>query len=145
MLNGGSFYDYYETQDGRYFAVGSLEPQFMSGLAAALDLPILMSKGMSFDPDDRKTVKVALQEKFRTQSFSIWQQLFKSLDICVEPVLGLEEALSSTLSKQRGWVVDVPLSTNNEQSEPQLACPIKFSRSQMHYGFIGQKLGEGKW
>ena len=145
MLNGGSFYDYYETQDSRYFAVGSLEPQFMSGLAAALDLPILMSKGMSFDPDDRKTVKAALQEKFRTQSFSIWQQLFKNLDICVEPVLGLEEALSSTLSEQRGWVVDVPLSTNNEQSEPQLACPIKFSRSQMHYGFIGQKLGEGKW
>ena len=145
MLNGGSFYDYYETQDGRYFAVGSLEPQFMSGLAAALDLPILMSKGMSFKTEDSKMVKEALQEKFKTQSFSVWQQLFENLDICVEPVLSLDEALSSTVAEQRGWVVNVPLSTDSDQTEPQLACPIKFSRSQMQYDFIGHKLGEGKW
>jgi crotonobetainyl-CoA:carnitine CoA-transferase CaiB-like acyl-CoA transferase len=44
MLNGASFYDYYETKDGRYFSVGSLEPQFMAGLAAALELPFLMAK-----------------------------------------------------------------------------------------------------
>jgi hypothetical protein len=42
-------------------------------------------------------------------------------------------------------VVDVPLSENAEQTEQQLACPIKFSRSKMNYAFIGQGLGEGKW
>ncbi|MDF2417800.1 CoA transferase [Acinetobacter beijerinckii] len=145
MLNGSSFYDYYQTKDGRYFSVGSLEPQFMAGLAAALDLPILMAKGASFDPEDRHAVKQALQEKFKTQDFVAWQHLFQSLDICVEPVLSLDEALISPMAQQRSWVVDVPLSENASETEPQLACPIKFSRSQMKYQFIGQGLGEGKW
>ncbi|MCH7336562.1 CaiB/BaiF CoA-transferase family protein [Acinetobacter sp. NIPH 2699] len=145
MLNGASFYDYYETKDGRHFSVGSLEPQFMAGLAAALDLPILMAKGASFDLEDRQAVKHALQEKFKTQDFADWQRLFQNLDICVEPVLSLDEALVSLMAQQRGWVVDVPISENAEQTEPQLGCPIQFSRSKMQYAFIGQGLGEGKW
>lgn len=145
MLNGAIFYDYYETKDGRYFSVGSLEPQFMAGLAAALELPILMAKGSSFDPEDRQAIKQALKEKFRSKDFAEWQSIFSQLDICVEPVLSLDEALTSPIAKQRGWVVDVPLSENTDQTEPQLACPIKFSRSQMRYQFIGQGLGQGKW
>ncbi|MEY2863904.1 MAG: hypothetical protein RLY58_1611, partial [Pseudomonadota bacterium] len=35
-LNGATYYDYYQTRDGRYLSVGSLEPQFMLGLAQAL-------------------------------------------------------------------------------------------------------------
>lgn len=145
LLNGASFYDYYQTRDGRYFSVGSLEPQFMAGLATALELPILLEKGTSFDAKDRQVVKCALREKFKTQDFSVWQQLFQNLDICVEPVLNLDEALTSTLAQQRGWVVDVPISEHSEQTEPQLACPIKFSRSKMRYAFIGQALGKGQW
>ena len=54
MLKWCEFYDYYETKDGRYFSVGSLEPQFMAGLSAALELPILIVKGTSFDPKTAK-------------------------------------------------------------------------------------------
>ena len=43
-LNGGTFYDYYQTQDDRYLSIGSLEPQFMQGLAQLLDLPIILEK-----------------------------------------------------------------------------------------------------
>lgn len=35
-LNGGSFYDYYRTRDGRWFSVGSLETQFMQQFCAAI-------------------------------------------------------------------------------------------------------------
>ena len=144
-LNGGSFYDYYRTQDGRYFSIGGLEPQFMQGLATLLDLPILVQKGMSFDLEDRRDVKAALQAKIATQDFATWQAIFQQADVCVEPVLHLDEALHSPLAKQRGWVVEVPLEHNAEQTEPQLACPIKFSRSKPRYDFIGQGLNVGKW
>lgn len=144
-LNGGTFYDYYETQDGRYLSIGSLEPQFMTGLATVLELPILLEKGASFDPDDRKNVKQALREKIKTQSLAEWQKVFSTLDVCVEPVLKLDEALDSSLAKQRQWVVEVPLNVNSNQTEPQLACPIKFSRSVAEYQYIGQGLGDGKW
>ncbi|WP_179994325.1 MULTISPECIES: CaiB/BaiF CoA-transferase family protein [unclassified Acinetobacter] len=144
-LNGGTYYDYYETADGRYFSVGSLEPQFMQGLAQILNLPILLEKGASLDPQERLQVKQAIQDKIKTQSFATWQQVFAQHDVCVEPVFTLDEALHSPLAQQRGWTVEVPIQQNAEKTETQLACPIKFSRSQMRYDYIGQALGAGQW
>lgn len=145
QLNGGTFYDYYETADARYLSIGSLEPQFMTGLASALELPILLQKGASFDTEDRQMVKQAIRDKIKSKNLAEWNQLFEQLDVCVEPVLSLDEALQSQISQQRNWVVNVPLKPNSDQTEPQLACPIKFSRSQMQYHYIGQQLGEGEW
>ncbi|WP_179996306.1 CaiB/BaiF CoA-transferase family protein [Acinetobacter sp. YH16051] len=144
-LNGGTYYDYYETADGRYLSVGSLEPQFMQGLAQILNLPILLEKGASLDPQERLQVKHAIQDKIKTQSFATWQQVFAQYDVCVEPVFTLDEALHSPLAQQRGWTVEVPIQQNAEKTETQLACPIKFSRSQMRYDYIGQALGAGQW
>ena len=144
-LNGGTYYDYYETADGRYLSVGSLEPQFMQGLAQILNLPILLEKGASLDPKVRLQVKHAIQDKIKTQSFATWQQVFAQHDVCVEPVFTLDEALHSPLAQQRGWTVEVPIQQNATKTETQLACPIKFSRSQMRYDYIGQALGAGQW
>ena len=144
-LNGGTYYDYYETADGRYLSVGSLEPQFMQGLAQILNLPILLEKGASLDPQERLQVKHAIQDKIKTQSFATWQQVFAQYDVCVEPVFTLDEALHSPLAQQRGWTVEVPIQQNAEKTETQLACPIKFSRSQMRYDYSGQALGAGQW
>ena len=144
-LNGGTYYDYYETADGRYLSVGSLEPQFMQGLAQILNLPILLEKGASLDPQERLQVKHAIQDKIKTQSFATWQQVIAQYDVCVEPVFTLDEALHSPLAQQRGWTVEVPIQQNAEKTETQLACPIKFSRSQMRYDYIGQALGAGQW
>lgn len=145
ILNGGSFYDYYQTQDHRYISIGSLEPQFMQGLAMVLELPILLEKGASFDHEDRLMVKAALKAKIKTKTWQQWQEIFAGLDLCVEPVLYLEEALNSPLAKERQWIVDIPLSHESDQTQPQLACPIKFSRSILRYDFIGQPLGKGNW
>lgn len=140
-LNGGTFYDYYQTQDGRYLSIGSLEPQFMLGLAQLLDLPILLEKGASFDEQDRQSVKIAIQEKIRSQDFATWNAIFKAKDVCVEPVLTLNEALHSPLALDRKWIVDVPVSELSTKKEQQLACPIKFSRSKIRYDFVGKALG----
>ena len=144
-LNGGTFYDYYQTQDDRYLSIGSLEPQFMQGLAQALDVPILLQKGASFHAEDRQQVKHALQDKIITQPLAYWQQRFAELDVCVEAVLSLDEALSSNLAQEREWVVQVPFAPGSSETEPQLACPIKFSRSKARYLYVGQRLNQGQW
>lgn len=140
-LNGGTFYDYYETRDGRYLAIGSLEPQFMLGLAQLLELPVVAEKGTSFTLQDRQIVKHAIKEKILSKNFSEWNKLFSLHDVCVEPVLSLDEALHSKLADERGWLVAVPLQENSTKKEQQLACPIKFSRSKIRYEFIGKSLG----
>lgn len=141
-LNGGSYYDYFKTADDRYISIGSLEPQFMMGLSAALELPVLTKKGASMHADDRQEVKQAVAQAIAAKPFAHWQQVFNQLDVCVEPVLSLKEATESQLAQERGWIVDVPLSAQSQTSQKQLACPIKFSRSVARYDFIGQQLGE---
>lgn len=141
-LNGGSYYDYFKTADDRYISIGSLEPQFMMGLSAALDLPILTKKGASMHADDRQEVKQAVAQAIAAKPFAHWQQVFTQLDVCVEPVLSLKEATESQLAQERGWIVEVPLSADDQSTQKQLACPIKFSRSVARYDFIGQQLGE---
>lgn len=141
-LNGGSYYDYFKTQDGRYISVGSLEPQFMLGLSAALALPVLAEKGASMFPEDRVAVKQAVADAIAAQPYAYWQQVFATLDVCVEPVLSLKEAAESSLAAERGWVVEVPLTEGNAKTQKQLACPIKFSRSVARYDYVGQQLGE---
>lgn len=144
-LNGGSFYDYYETADARYLSIGGLEPQFIQALADILDLPILAEKGLSHLPEDQDAIKRALSQKIKSKTFVEWKSLLQYADVCVEPVLHLDEALNSELAKQRQWVVNIPLDTNSAQTEKQLACPIKFSRSKIVYKFVGQRLNVGKW
>lgn len=141
-LNGGSYYDYFKTSDGRYISVGSLEPQFMMGLSAALELPVLAQKGASMFDDDRQAVKDAVKQAIAAQPFAHWQQVFSQLDVCVEPVLSLKEATESQLAQDRGWLVDVPLNADGQNHQKQLACPIKFSRSTARYDYVGQQLGE---
>lgn len=145
LLNGGYFYDYYRTRDDRYLSIGSLEPQFMSGLAEALALPIIAEKGASTVAADRAMVKQAIAEVIEQQDLAHWQAYFAERDLCVEAVLSLDEALHSDLAQQRQWLVDVPVSAADTECVQQLACPIKFSRSAMVYRYIGQILGQGQW
>lgn len=145
LLNGGSFYDYYATSDGRYLSIGSLEPQFQQGLAEALQLPVIVEKGSSTEAMDREQVKKAIAGVIEQQDLAYWQAYFANLDLCVEAVLSLDEALNSNLAEQRQWLVDVPVKPNSTESIKQMACPMKFSRSVMRYDYIGQALGQGQW
>jgi alpha-methylacyl-CoA racemase len=141
MLNGGTFYDYYQTQDGRFLSIGSLEPQFLMGLAGALQLPDLARLGMSMNTEDRETVRAMIRDAILVHPLEYWNQLFAALDVCVEPVLSLAEAVDSKLAKERGWIVDVPLEVGQAKTQRQLANPIKFSRSQPVYHFVGRAVG----
>lgn len=142
-LNGGSFYDYYQTRDGRWLAIGGLEPQFLQGLAQLLKLPILLEKGLSLNPQDQQEVREALGEVMATEDWLHWREVFAALDLCVEPVLTLGEAARSVLAVERGWLVPVPVEASNASGamQQQLAHPIKFSRSRPQYRHMGRALG----
>lgn len=104
-LNGGTFYDYYETSDGRYMAVGSLEPQFQERLLAALGLKHLAGLCADFTPDSQSQVKAALTEVFLSKTQEEWSRVFRETDACVEPVLTFEEASRHPQIQARGRVV----------------------------------------
>ncbi|MDF3867390.1 CaiB/BaiF CoA-transferase family protein [Pseudomonas denitrificans (nom. rej.)] len=138
-LNGGSFYDYYRTRDGRWFSVGSLEPQFMQQFCAAIGRPELAARGLSPKPEDQQALKREIAIEFERQDFAQWQERFAALDACVEPMLSLAEAVEHPQLVERGVVTQVPNGRGGEQR--QMACPIRFSAGLPEPRHIGAALG----
>lgn len=138
-LNGGSFYDYYRTRDGRWFSVGSLEPQFMQQFCAAIGRPELAARGLSPRPEDQQALKREIAVEFEKRDFSEWQERFAGLDACVEPMLSLAEAVEHPQLRERGVVTSVPNGKGGEQR--QMACPIRFSAGLPEPRHIGAALG----
>jgi len=141
VLNGGSFYDYYQTRDGRWMAVGSLEPQFMQQLCQVLGCPELVAKGLSPLAADREQVKRSLTEAFAREDFAYWQDRFAAVDACVEPVLNLSEAVAHPQLRARGLVQSVPL-PGTDRAQDQIACPIVFGSGLAAPRHIGKQSGE---
>ncbi|MCE0461776.1 CaiB/BaiF CoA transferase family protein [Pseudomonas uvaldensis] len=137
MLNGGSFYDYYRTRDGRWMSVGSLEPAFMQALCEALGRSELAVHGL--DPAQQYLLKQGLQAEFEKRDFAELCELFAAVDACVEPVLSLEEALAHPQLRAREVVTQVPRGDGSSQA--QMACPLKFSEGLPEPRHIGVELG----
>ncbi|WP_223459740.1 MULTISPECIES: CaiB/BaiF CoA transferase family protein [unclassified Pseudomonas] len=138
VLNGGSFYDYYQSRDGRWLSVGSLEPAFMKQLCAALGLEELAGLGLS--AAHQQLLKAALKVEFEKYDFAELCALFAELDACVEPVLSLGEALRHPQLQARELVTDVPRGDGSTQA--QMACPLKFSDGLPEPKHIGAALGQ---
>ena len=90
--NGASpFYRVYKTKDGRALAVGALEKAFAFNLLGALgrsDLKSALSDPATPSPKMEK----ALEKTFRAKTLREWTRILKGKDVCVTPVLTLDEA-----------------------------------------------------
>ncbi len=69
LLNGGIFYDFYQTSDNRYLSVGSLEPQFATGFFQAIGKPEWLSKAVNFTAEVQQQLKTDIQSVISSQSF----------------------------------------------------------------------------
>lgn len=87
MVDGGAaYYDTYQTADGKYLAVGAVEPEFFAALTAVLeldDVDIDFQLDRASWPQWRKV----LGEKFREKTRDEWEAIFADADACVSPVL----------------------------------------------------------
>ncbi|RLT92529.1 CaiB/BaiF CoA transferase family protein [Ketobacter sp.] len=139
QLNGGSFYDCYETADGRWLSVAGIEPQFFAQFCQAIGHPEWSAKGLALNPDIQGPLKQDIAAVMKTRSFAEWLEVFSALDACVEPVLSFNEACEHPQIVARELLVEVP--TAGGGSQRQLASPVKFSGTPPRYDFTGAALG----
>lgn len=123
ILNGGTFYGHYETKDGHFMSVGSLEPKFRQALCTALGRQDLLMLALSFKPEDDLAFKQQLQSVFKEKTVAQWREVFDEIDACVEPVLSFEETVTHPLFQEREMFVEIQKEDGTTQK--QLACPIK--------------------
>lgn len=139
-LNGGCIYDFYETKDGEYLSVGSLEPQFWSRFCTAIGREDLI-EGTVYPPNIDE-VKAEIRGILKTKTRDEWVEVFSHYDACVQPVLNLKEALlEDEQVKEREMVVDVKLPLHEDVSVKQLATAVKLSECPCEYKFAGYPTG----
>jgi len=135
MLDGGAhFYDTYETQDGLYICIGSIEPQFYAELIerAGLDASVFAPQ---MDVSKWGDLKRELQKVFRAKTQAQWCELMEGSDVCFAPVLSIFEAPDHPHNVHRGTFVEV-------DGVVQPAPAPRFSRTEARISHGARAPGE---
>jgi crotonobetainyl-CoA:carnitine CoA-transferase CaiB-like acyl-CoA transferase len=140
MLAGGlANYHIYECQDGKYVALGSLEPKFWMGFCQMVGHPEWMGKAMP-GSGQIEELKADIAELFRTKTRDEWIEYAAGFDICLSPVLHLNEIEDHPHFRSRKMI------TEHEHERygkvKGIAQPLKFSGEDLHEGWAAPALGE---
>ncbi|BBX76187.1 CoA transferase [Mycobacterium shinjukuense] len=105
LLDGGApFYRCYETADGKYMAVGAIEPQFFAALLAGLGLsPDEVPNQL--DVASYPRMCAAFAQRFASRTRAEWTAVFAGTDACVTPVLTWSEAANNAHLTARATVI----------------------------------------
>jgi alpha-methylacyl-CoA racemase len=135
LLDGGAhFYGTYRCQDGKYLAVGAIEPQFYAQFLAGAGID---------DPDFAEQWARARWPLLREKLSAIiagrprdaWCECFAGSDACVAPVLDMDEAAAHPHHRARGTFIEV-------EGVRQAAPAPRFGRSTLETPRPPQPAGE---
>ena len=107
LLDGAAhFYDTYECADGKYVAIGAIEPQFYAELLARAEVtdPEFQAQ---HDAAQWPELKQKLGEVFKTKTRDEWDTLMAGSDACFAPVLTMVEATAYSANTERLVYTDV--------------------------------------
>jgi alpha-methylacyl-CoA racemase len=140
LLLAGSVICYrpYECADG-WVSLGALEPKFWQAFCRGVGREELIDKQFE-GPGSQAHAQVI--EIFKGRTRAEWHEFARNHDCCLEPVLELDEALSSQLVREREMVVEIA-QPGAETPVRQLGIPVKLSRTPgEHDRLPGPMLGE---
>jgi alpha-methylacyl-CoA racemase len=128
----------YECSDG-WVSLGALEPKFWQGFCRGVGREDLIAAQFE-RPGSAAHAQV--EEIFKGRTREQWEAFARKNDCCLEPVLELDEALSSELVQAREMVVELD-QPGAERPVRQLGLPIKLTRTPGdHARLPGPALGE---
>lgn len=116
LTGAAHYYDTYETRDGGWVAIGSIEPKFHAQMLERLGLdPAEFAAGQGFRPDDYERLVAEIWPRLKARVAETVAQLtrdelealFEGSDACVTPVLSLDEAARHPHNTARGTFIDV--------------------------------------
>jgi len=113
LLDGGAhFYDTYETKDGKYICIGSIEPQFYALLLEKAELD-RDKYGDQMNPALWPDLKADLQATFGRKTQQEWCDIMEGTDVCFAPVLSIFDAPNHAHNKARNSFLEVWLTVSS--------------------------------
>lgn len=134
LAGGRASYGVYETSDGRYLAVGALEPKFWKAFCEGIKRPDLIPL-LNAPPEKQKEIRDIIQTEIYKKSLAEWQAIFEKTEACVSPVLTVEEMLELEQIKEREMFFEF-------EGQTYLANPIKLSDTPAKIFAKAPSLGE---
>jgi alpha-methylacyl-CoA racemase len=123
MLDSGAhFYDTYETKDGKFLAVGAIEPKFYAELLRVLELELPYDQ---MDTDKWPEMKQLLAARIKQRTRDEWAALFDGVEACTTPILALDEAAADAHNQHRGTF----LANGEVASAPRLSRTAGYGAS----------------
>jgi alpha-methylacyl-CoA racemase len=104
---GAHMYDTYETSDGKWISIGSLEPQFYAELRARAGLKDDPDFDAQMDSRQWPVLKAKLTALFLTKTRDEWCALMEMTDVCFAPVLSMAEAPAHPHNAARQTFIEV--------------------------------------
>jgi alpha-methylacyl-CoA racemase len=107
LLDGGAhFYDTYECADGKWVAIGSIEPQFYALLLDRMEIrdPAFQ---LQYDAARWPELKAKLASAFKSRTRQEWCELMEGSDVCFAPILNMDEAPEHAHNKARRTFVEI--------------------------------------
>lgn len=132
--SGAHFYDVYETKDGKYISIGSIEPQFYAQLIEIAELDPVEFQAQ-YNPRQWPIYKEKLTVLFKTKTRDEWCELMEGTDICFAPVLDFLEAQSHPHNLARNTYLEL-------DGIQQPAPAPRFSRTPSAIRFGSRAAGE---
>ncbi|HVE64525.1 MAG TPA: CaiB/BaiF CoA-transferase family protein [Mycobacteriales bacterium] len=145
LFDGGApFYDTYLCADGRWIAVGALEPQFWAAFVDRLGIPDLPSRN---DPTQWPVLRARLTAAFASRPRDEWADHFAGTDACVSPVLSLTEASQHAAMTERRVFRTVdghprPAPAPRFAATPAVAAPYSLTEILDRWGVERHLAGE---
>ncbi len=128
----------YECSDG-WVTLGALEPKFWQAWCRGVGREDLIAKQFERPGTDSHA---EVEEIFKARDREQWEAFARTHDCCLEPVLELDQALSSELVREREMVVEID-QPGAERAVRQLGIPVKLARTPgEHARLPGPALGE---
>ena len=135
LLDSGShFYEVYETADGKYISLGSIEPQFYAALLERLGDDAKYFENQ-FDMENWPAMKEKMTEIFKRKTRDEWDKVFAGANACYAPVLAMSEVRHHPHHQARGSFID-----DGEVWQP--APAPRFSRTPGEIRGCAAEIGE---
>lgn len=104
---GAHFYDTYECSDGKYLAVGAIEPQFYALFLQLTGLDADPEMAAQMDRAKWPALKVKVARRIKEKTRDEWAKVFSGTDACVAPVLTMSEATQFPHNVERGTFIEI--------------------------------------
>lgn len=121
LAGGAACYGVYRTRDGRFVALGALEPKFFGAFCEAVGRPELAERQLD---EGGAGPRAELEAIFAARSFAEWQAFAAAHDVCLEPVLEGDEPRADPQLRARGAFLEIPTPWEG-RAVPAVATPAR--------------------